>query len=344
MKKRLPEPSTQGGALFKLPYEVVKWELLKTAMKLKVFDLLSKPTTSSTIAETLSLNPSNTEVMLNGLTAIGCLKKKDGLFCNTSVASQHLHSDQDTYLGDSLLFMEGWILPLLQGGLETLIREGAPTVEHPGNEDRWAVGARMSVNHSRCGRVQRLASIVKDLPEAAFFRNILDLGGGSGILSVALAEKLPKASIVLNDQPAVLKVAEDVLAEYGMEDRISFLPGDYSSLDLGHGYDLILASYTLNFYKHRLDELMEKFLNALNPGGVLLVATDGLTDEKTGPEAMIISWISTALMGMDMSFDHGEMAQAMLRAGFQSTQTETVTDIEVEAHGPVDIVIGRKAG
>jgi hypothetical protein len=32
MRKPLPEPAEKDNALFKFPYEVVKWELLKTAM------------------------------------------------------------------------------------------------------------------------------------------------------------------------------------------------------------------------------------------------------------------------------------------------------------------------
>jgi hypothetical protein len=46
---------------------------------------------------------------------------------------------------------------------------------------------------------------------------------------------------------------------------------------------------------------------------------------------------------MDMSFERGLVADAMLRAGFVSTQSQIINDAELEAHGPVDMIIGRKA-
>ena len=147
---------------------------------------------------------------------------------------------------------------------------------------------------------------------------------------------------VLFDPPTVCRVADEVIAEYGLADRVTTIPGDYMSDPIGEGYDLVMANYTLNFYRDRLDEIMDKVYRALNPGGVFLVTSDGLTDGKTAPAQTVISWLSVSLQGMDISFKQGEIANAMLRAGFVSTQTQTLNDIETEAHGPVDLTIGRK--
>ncbi len=343
MKKALPEPASYGSELFKLPQDVARWELLKTAMELKLFDRLKEPVLSKTVAEALALDPANTEFVLNALTAIGCLKKEQGRFCNSPLAEKHLVSGTDTYLADALLFMENWNKPLINGGLKTLLKEGAPPPQPIGGEEIWAVGARMSLNHSRSGRAQRFASFASRLPEFASVRKILDLGAGPGIIGIAVTAAHPDARCVLFDRAPVLAVAEEVIREYGLEERVSAMPGDYAEDPIGDGYDLIIASYTLNFYRDRLPELMGKFLDALNPGGALLVATDGLTDERTAPAAMIVSMLSTMLQGMDMSFNKGEVVEAMLQAGFQSTQSETINDEEFEAHGPVELIVARKA-
>ena len=45
-----------------------------------------------------------------------------------------------------------------------------------------------------------------------------------------------------------------------------------------------------------------------------------------------------------MSFERGTIANAMQEAGFVSTQSQLLDDIEIEAHGPVDLIVGRKGG
>ena len=178
--------------------------------------------------------------------------------------------------------------------------------------------------------------------EFASFSRILDLGAGPGVIGIAVASAHPSLECYLCDQPAVCRVAEEVIAEYGLEDRVRTLSGDYMNDPIGGNYDFIMANFTLNFYGDRLDQIMAKVYQALNPQGVFMVTSDGLTHEKTRPEASVISWLSTALQGMDMSFERGVVADAMLRAGFVSTQSQMMTDVDVEAHGPVDMIIGRK--
>lgn len=73
-----------------------------------------------------------------------------------------------------------------------------------------------------------------------------------------------------------------------------------------------------------------------------MVTSDGLMEEKTAPAASVISWLSTSLQGMDMSFERGVIADAMLHAGFVSTQSQMLTHVELEAHGSVDMIVGRK--
>ena len=87
---------------------------------------------------------------------------------------------------------------------------------------------------------------------------------------------------------------------------------------------------------------MSKIYNSLKPGGIFMVTSDGLNKDKTGPAGSVISWLPTMLQGNDMSFTTGQIAHAMLKAGFCSTQQKTITDIELEAHGPVEMTIGRK--
>ncbi len=307
MRKKLPIPEFNVEDFFMLQHEPLKWELLKTAIELKIFDLTTEEVTAETISDKLALHAENTRYMLNALVAMNCLKKEKELYRNTPQTEQFLTSGKDTSLGEALLFMASWLQPLLNGGLKEIV-------------------TRISINQSLCGRAQALARYVSMLPEFSSFNTMLDLGAGPGIISIAVTAAHPSLQCVVFDQPAVADVAREVVAEYGMDDRVTVEGGDYMQDDFGQEYDFIMANFTLNFFRDNLDVIMGKVLAALKPGGVLSV----------------ISWLPTMLLGSEMSFETGQIARAMLAAGFVSTEMRTITDIEAKAYGPVEMTIGRK--
>jgi len=143
---------------------------------------------------------------------------------------------------------------------------------------------------------------------------------------------------VIFDQPDVVKVAQSFVREYGMDDRMDVMGGDYMTDPIGEGYDLIWAKNTLNFARDDMDSMVAKIYDSLNPGGVFISCAEGLTHERTKPDAMVLSMISLSLMGQDMCFDQGEIADSMLRIGFRSIRSRMLdTD-----WGPIDLDIGRK--
>ena len=193
-------------------------------------------------------------------------------------------------------------------------------------------------NNERSGPAQQVAGIVSGLSEFPSFRKMLDLGGGPGLIGIAIVAAHPSMKGVIFDKPAMVKVAETFIKEYEMEDRMDVLDGDYTTDSIGAGYDLIWASNALNFGKNNMDSLTEKIYDALNPGGVFISFCEGLTHERTKPDFVVTSMMSFALMGQDMCFDQGEIADSMLRVGFKSVRSRTLdTD-----WGTADLDIGRK--
>jgi cyclopropane fatty-acyl-phospholipid synthase-like methyltransferase len=151
--------------------------------------------------------------------------------------------------------------------------------------------------------------------------------------------KQPNMRGVIFDRPAIIKVAETFIKEYEMEDRMEVLGGDYNHDSIGEGYDLIWASASLYLGKGDMDSLMKKIYVALNSGGVFISFCEGLTHERTKTDFVILSMMSIALMGQDMCFDQGEIANSMLRVGFKSVRSRTLD----APWGAADLDIGRKA-
>ena len=85
-----------------------------------------------------------------------------------------------------------------------------------------------------------------------FFGKILDMGAGPGIIGIAVTAAHPSLECIVFDQPAVCKVANEVVCEYGMENRITVKSGDYMQDDIGSGYEFVMANFTLNFLSRQI--------------------------------------------------------------------------------------------
>ena len=337
--KKLPEVNVSFKELYRMLIEPIKWKLLLMGIELKVFNQLSEPRSAEAVAKAIDTHPENTRLFLDGLASCDLLEKKDGLYWNTPITQTFLVEGSPTFLGRMFTFMaQMFDAPLNE--LLRLVREGPPSSRETemGSEEMMLQLAPIYAANERAGLAQKAVEIVSGLPEFPSFRKMLDLGGGPGLVGIAIVSSHPSMRGVIFDRPAIVKVAETFIKEYGMEDRMEVLGGDYNQDSIGEGYDLIWASNALYFARRNMDLLMKKIYDALNPGGVFIVLHEGLTNERTKPDIMVISMITMTLMGQDMCFNQGEIADSMLRVGFKSVRSRTLdTD-----WGPMDLDIARK--
>ncbi len=338
--KKLPEVNESFGELYRTLIGPIKSKLLLTGIELKVFNHLSEPMSADAVAEAIGTHPGNTRLFLDGLAASDLLEKNDGFYQNTAVTQTFLAEDSPTFLGQMYTRQAQMWDPALND-MSRLVKEGAP--QHSpeadmGSEEMWAQFTVSLANYERAGVAQQAVEVVSELPEFPSFRKMLDLGCGPGIVGIAIVGAHPSMKGALFDRPAIIKVAATFIKEYEMEDRMEVLAGDYNGDSIGAGYDLIWASNTLNFARHDLDSLMKKIYDALNPGGVFISFCEGLTHERTKTDFVVLSMMSIALMGQDMCFDQGEIADSMLRVGFKSVRSRTLD----APWGAADLDIGRK--
>ena len=337
--KKLPEVKAGYGDLYGMLIAPIRSKLLLTGIELKVFNELSKLKSADAVAEAMGAHPRNTRLFLDGLAAIDLLEKKNGLYRNSPVAQAFLVEDGPTFLGRLFAFMQPDARVL--ENLTKLVREGPPPPpEKPlFSEEALAKGVVMMADVERAGYAQKVVEIVLELPEFPSFRKMLDLGGGPGIIGMAVVDAHSKMKGVIFDLPPVVKETKKFIQEYEMEGRIEILGGDFNRDPIGEGYDFVLACNSLQFAQV-IDSVMKKIYDALNPGGVFVsLYPFGQTHERTKPESTVLSLLSMALMGQEVGVDQGHVADSMLRVGFKSIRSRTL-------HTPVyqmDLDIARKA-
>lgn len=338
MTRILPEIKIDYENLYEMLIAPIRLKLLLTSIELKVFNELSKPKSADVVAKALSTDPTNTRLFLDGLTAIDLLEKKKGLYKNSAIAETFLIEGSPTYLGRILPFIQ----PDTQvfENLTKLVTEGPlPQSETPPfSEEALAQGVVMMADAERAGYAQEALKIVLELPEFPSFQKMLDLGGGPGLIGMAIVDAHPNMKAVNFDLPPVVQKAKAYVKEYGMEGRMEVLAGDFNQDSIGEGYDLVWASGVLQF-AFDIDYVVKKVYESLNPGGVFVsLYPFAHTHERTKPEPIILGLLSMALMGHEAGVEQGYIADSMKRAGFKSVHSQKFDTFL----GSMDLDIARK--
>jgi predicted O-methyltransferase YrrM len=277
------------------------------------------------------------------LTSIGLLEKRAGRYQNTALADTFLVTSKPTYIGELLKTMQALNIPTAEM-MVNLIKNGPPPPDPDasvGDMEVWKEIHRTSGTVQRAGFGQQVAAIMAKLPEFPGMKKMLDLGGGAGLVGMCIVDSHPTMEGVILDQPMVVQVADEYIKEYEMGSRVTTMGCDYMTDPIGENYDLILASQTLGFAGDQLDDIIKKLHDALNPGGVLVVLHDGLTNEKTKPTNIVLPFMGMKLLGQMKAirvFEEGVTAESMLGVGFRSVHRFPVA----MDSGDLEMTIGRK--
>jgi 2-polyprenyl-3-methyl-5-hydroxy-6-metoxy-1,4-benzoquinol methylase len=336
----LPQVDLSFGELYETLVAPLKENLMLAAIELGVFDRLVEPRSSEAIANTLGIPAASLHFFLDGLTACDLLAKKDGKYRNTPVSQTFLVKDSPAYLGRFLSSYSRY--------LHSADKQLSYMVSHakkvpPGQPDQ-ATSAKQEpdtediAGYQRAGAARLLAGIVSQLPEFQTMGMMLDLGGGPGLIGITIVQSHPNMKGVIFDMPGVAETAGDNIKEYGMNDRMAIMIGDFDRDPIGSGYDLVLASAVFHISRD-MDLLVGKIHAALNPGGLLVSFHEGLTDERTKPAIHVLGCMPMAMAGRDIGLDEGAIAASMLRAGFEIIESRM---LETPV-GPMELDIARKA-
>ena len=336
---RLPEVDQSPEPLYRLCYAAVQSNLLITAVKLNIFNYLSTPKTAQAVAKQIQGHEKNTLLFLNGLTACALLEKNDNTFQNAPATQAFLMEGTDTDLGPGFLNQaQSAGLPILD--LSELVLNGPPSSKGNTGADpeQWGENAVWMANHQRAGIAQQMAGIISGLPGFSGFGKMLDLGGGPGMFAIAMVDRHPSMTGVVFDRGPVVRVAERFIMDYGLEERLKVVAGDYNADALGRGYDFIWCSSALNFAGQNLDAVMAKIHQALVPGGVFANLSEGLTHGGTQPDFYVLCTLVWAMTHPFPPFHQGTIAHSMKKAGFESVTSSTLAT----GWGPMDLDIAKK--
>jgi cyclopropane fatty-acyl-phospholipid synthase-like methyltransferase len=156
---------------------------------------------------------------------------------------------------------------------------------------------------------------------------LMDLGGGSGVVSLALLRRYPHLTAVVVDIANVCAAGREIAAENSMAERITYHAADFLQDELPSGFDVVLECDAGRYS----ETLFRRIRAALNPGGRLVLVDHFVFDKSDVPLSCLYWAFEGSLANPDSAFTTTTEIRALLtRAGFQVLSENALPSEEVQ--------------
>jgi cyclopropane fatty-acyl-phospholipid synthase-like methyltransferase len=153
---------------------------------------------------------------------------------------------------------------------------------------------------------------------------LMDLGGGSGVMSMALLRRYPRLTAVVVDVDSVCTAGREIAAENGLEDRITYHPADFLRDELPSGFDMVLEC-DVDVYDQAL---FRKVRAALRPEGRFIIVDQLAPAPAVAPPSRLHWALSRSMFEPGFAFMTAAEIQVWLQeAGFPRVSQHAVPPV-----------------
>ena len=257
--------------LMKLAGGHVEARIVQAAVELEVFEAIgTHALEAASVANSLDLESRATELMLNALTALGLLRKREDRFSLADISAKYLQRDAPGYLGGMIRFEAS--LWHCWTSLTEAIRRGHPVrasdmYQDDPKETTIFIDAMDSLVKARGD-----AEIMAEAFDWDTAHELLDVGSGPATYPIALCRRFPNLRATIFDLPATIALTECYVREAGLTSRIRLISGDYRVDEIPGSYDVIFLSNIIHGESFEVNQrLMVNLSSVLNTGGSVIV-------------------------------------------------------------------------
>lgn len=272
-----PQPTT----IQKLAKAIYPSFAMLAGMQLDVFTPLQDgPMTAEQLADALGVKVEKLSPLLYALVAAELLAVEGNRFANTPEADHFLVQGKPTYMGDRHEFYTDCWSALFQTAAS--IRSGMPQAQHDFStmsEDELTTFLRNLHPQAMAAGRQLI-----ELYDFASHRTLVDVGGGTGGMALALTHAYPHLQATVIDLPTVVPVTQRCIEEAGAAERIQVRAGNVAQEPLPGTYDAaVLRSLLQVLSPTHAFAALTHICAAINPGGVIHIVGRILDDSRLSP-------------------------------------------------------------
>jgi 2-polyprenyl-3-methyl-5-hydroxy-6-metoxy-1,4-benzoquinol methylase len=293
--------------------------ILEAALDCRLFDLLDQaPQKVGELAAQSGASVRGLTAILNALVGFGFLAKKGARYALTPESAAFLVSTKPGYHGGFFRHATRQILPQWLQLNETL-RSGRPAVA--ANEKAEGQQFFAEFVEGLFPLSYKAAQVLGEhlgIPQAKSPVSVLDIGAGSGVWGIALAQQSPRVTVRAVDWPAVLEITNKVARRHGVGNRLRTVAGDLLEADYGAGHQVATIGHILHSEGwERSRQLLRKTFAALAPGGTIAISEFTPNEDRTGPPMPLIFAVNMLLhTEAGDAFTFAEIANWLRDAGF----------------------------
>ena len=271
-------------------------------MKLDIFTILSqKQVTPKQLAKTMNVKENHIERLLYALVSIGLLRQENGKFMNTEEAEQYFIKGKPDYLGNHV-----YVNPALNYGnwgsavhIADSIRTGEP-------QDFYDFTSATYEQHLETFRGTMPVAVKAGEELAKWFdftkvKTVVDVGGSSGGLAIALKKEYPHLSLRVDDLPSIVPVAETILNENNAID-IEVFPCDILKGPLSEACDVAILRAVIQVLSPVDAKVgIQNVAESINSGGYMIILGHVLDDSRISP----VEEVGMNLIYLNWGYDIG---------------------------------------
>ena len=310
---------------------------LSSAVQLQVFShIAAGKTTAAEIARAAHTNERATRMLLDALVGFELLKKADGRYQLAPLTAEYLVRESPNYMGylmETTAEQDPW-----QHLTESIVT-GKPQHKVEDQKVAEAFFPRLVRTLHVWNRepARRAAELLCGSDAPADMR-VLDLGSGSGVWGIAVAEAHPRARVTAQDYPGMLDVTQEFVKRHGVEACYDYLPGALRDVDFDRNkYDLAILGNIVHSEGERASRtLFRRLARALRPRGRVAIIDMIPNAERTGPPFPLLFALNM-LVHTEAGdvYTFGEYRGWLNEAGFPRVEAA-----DIGSHSPM--IIGHK--
>ena len=312
---------------------------LEAAVRHHVFDVLENgPLSVPEIATVTGASERGLTAIANFLAGLDFLvKQPDGKFALAPESAAFLISTKPSFQGGLLKHASTQLMPVWLH-LNEVVATGKPAMavnKQSSGSDFFheLVSDIFALSYTPA---KELAAHLEVASASSPIR-VLDLGAGSGVWGIAIAQCSPQIRVTAVDWPAVIPVTQSHVTRFGLTDRFTFVEGDLLEADFGNDHNLVTIGQILHSEGiDRSKSLLKKSCAAMASGGTIAIAEFLVNAERTGPMNGLVFAINMVVNtdnGNTYSFE--EISEWLLEAGFVNPRT-------IPTHGPSPLILATK--
>jgi ubiquinone/menaquinone biosynthesis C-methylase UbiE len=339
------QPASRGQVsplpIFETAHSFIQTRVLATAVDLDLFTPIKHgASTVGALSANTGYPVRGLRILLNALVVMKYLEKEGDQYAVSPLAATFLAKDSPEFLGEYVpIIYDHPRMRRSWDAFSEVVRTGHLThlAESADEADFFARLVNPLYASSRPAADVAAQVLCERRPQGL---GVLDVAAGSGVWSLAIARRDPRARVTVADFPEVIEKSTKQFANReAVRDRYDYLPGDFRQVDFGElRYDVALLGHICHgIGAAGTRTLFARIHRALKPGGQLLIAELIADDErKTMSVALIFAVLMLANTEQGDTFTLQEYREWLEAAGFRDIHT-------IEAPAPSPLIVASKA-